>query len=91
MPKAMVVVRDNEEFQGKLYLGVDITITDNAGTIIHKPQFNGGQIPRQSIAFDGVAANIVNAIEAKAIAVGGGLGQTLVAADIVTIGIIQGA
>lgn len=91
MPKAMAMIRDVEEFQGKLFLGVDFVITDNAGAVIAKPQSIGGQIPRQSIAFDGVTANIINAIEAKAIAVGGGVGQVLVAADVVLMSVVQGA
>lgn len=91
MPKALVIIRDNEINAGKLHLAVDITITDNSGNVIGFPQFNGGNIPRQFIVFDGVAANIVNAIEAKAIAVGGGIGQVLVAADVVLMSTIQGA
>ena len=90
--KAYVSIEAKEVIGGKLFLQVDITITSDTFFVAAngKPQSIGGNIPRQSIPLDS-AANLINALEARAIAVGAGLGHTLVAADCVISGIVQGA
>jgi hypothetical protein len=77
----------------QLHIGFDLTFTDNSGRVLQnaRPQTNGGNIPRQIIPFDGSATNVNNAVEARCIAIGAGLGITVVAADVVMIGTIQGA
>jgi len=94
MPKAIAILRDIEVNYGQVSLLLDITVTDNAGKVIASSDGRGGVIPRQSIPYITgtiTAAEVNNAMEAKAIAVAATVGQTIAAADCVLVGLIQGA
>jgi hypothetical protein len=94
MPKAIAILRDIEVNYGQVSLLLDITITDNAGKVIAFSDGRRGEIPQQRIPYITgtiTAAEVNNAIEAKAIAVAAIVGQTIPAADVVMIGLIQGA
>jgi hypothetical protein len=67
-------------------------ITDNSGNILQRlaPDTRGGDLPRQLIPYAGAASTLVDAIEARAIAVAAGKGITLVASDL-TLETVQGA
>src|SRR5262245_7043857 len=97
MPKAIAIIKDVEVNAGQVNLLVDFTITDNAGKVIAftvERDGRAGVIPRQSIPFTTgqiTAAQINDALEVRAIAIAAGLGQTIVAADLVSVGLIQGA
>ena len=97
MPKAVAILRDIEVNAGQVNLLVDITVTDNAGKVIAftvERDGRAGVIPRQQIPYITgtiTAAQVNDAMEARAIAVAAGVGQTIAAADCVLVGLIQGA
>jgi hypothetical protein len=93
MPKAYISIEGKEVISGKVQITADILLTDNSGFVVQhgKPQSIGGNIPRQNIPFDGVAANLINSLEARAIAIAAGLGITIVVTDCVISGVVQGA
>jgi hypothetical protein len=97
MPKAIAMIRDIEVNAGQVNLFVDFTITDNAGKVLAfttERDARAGVIARQQIPYTTgtiTAAQVNDAIEARAIAVAAGVGQTIVAADVVMVGLIQGA
>ena len=97
MPKAIAMIRDIDVNQGQVTLLVDLTITDNAGKVIAftiERDGRAGVIPRQQISYITgtiTAAQVNDAIEARAIAIALGVGQVIVAADVVLMGLIQGA
>jgi hypothetical protein len=97
MPKAIAMIKDIEVNAGQISLFVDFTITDNAGKVIAfttERDGRAGVIARQQIPYITgtiTAAQVNDAIEARAIAVALGVGQVIVAADVVLLGLIQGA
>lgn len=88
MPKALVITQSLEVNGGQLHATADFVLTDNSGKALQL-QYPFG---RQVIPYTGSASALIDAIEARAIALAAGAGVTIVATDVTIVGApVQGA